>query len=267
LSAALLAGCATVPVDVCLDSRLPNNPAIQECRIETLPYRAGDTISNVQIVRLFHGTKSDFDTFKPVYTYYLRTPTNALVPFGSFGRRSDGISHEILLGLGINSSMTGGSQGMDPSMFYDVWIDRAADAYCLAYRMKLPFTGELRYCGEEAKRTSTVSYGSGVWSWRGAMQTVCESVARESGGRCQGNDVEPWFNVVKRNPSGDLSYIVAVRRHLVGRPELAKTRYFLYAQVDYLVYRFNPLNGQMALLEHTDKMPEATHWRSTSAPS
>ena len=174
--------------------------------------------------------------------------------------RSGGISNDVLMSLGIDGSITGGIAGMDPDIFYEVGIERASDTHCVAYRMKFPFAGALRYCGENARRTSTVGYATGVWSWNTAMQAACERVAKETASRCS-NGFRPMLNLVKRDGSGNLSYIVAIRRDLPGRPEFAKSPYFLYAQADYFVFRVDPSDGHMTLLDHTDKAPDARYWQ------
>jgi len=203
------------------------------------------------------------DYFVPKYSYFVRTPGNEFRPLRvstSWPDHLPLVPEPILRNLDIDLALTGLLADTDPSIYYETWIARVADDYCVAYRMRPPFAGEFRDCVRKPDSANTVAYSPGLWSWRTAMQRVCERVAKESAGKC-GDDVRPGFNLIRRDPGGDLYYVVAVGRALRGRPELAKSPYFLYADSDYFVYRVSATDGQMTLLDHTDKRPDSRYWQ------
>lgn len=255
----VLSGCAVAPINLCLDTRLPENALLQHgCRSETLPYLAEGATSQAQIASVFKERVHGHEVVTK-YSYFLRIPEGKIVELEGFihGPNRD-LTSQVFWRLQVDGGTAGGTSGFDQSILYSTSIERIEDKYCFIYQMKPPFVGQLQDCGG-FEAAGAISYAEGVTSWRDAMSLAVERVANDSGWSqsfLQGKSlIRIEGNRLSRDSNGVLSYVVGLQRVLRQRPELRAIGGGIPFDSDFFVYRVDAMSGALTLLEHSETRP------------
>jgi hypothetical protein len=153
--------------------------------------------------------------------------------------------------LQLKSTNTGVAR-VKSAIFYRRLIE--AQSYCMIYRLKSPFTGELKDCeGTYNSVTGTAAYLPDITSLNSAMARACARVEQDTSRKCQNNDVDPIGAALQRDADESLYYVIVLRRRL---EDVAKLRLPTDPiDYDYFVYRVNAVGSAVTLVEHSRDNP------------
>ena len=165
-----------------------------ECRVTRVAHRAGG--------REGYATLATVATQGRSRSHFLQTAEGELIALGPMPALARGQHVRIIRELGIGESNAGPA-----SRLFDVVLEKAANGYCVAYRLKPPYAGELKDCDGSGNPGGKVGYAEGITSARGAHRAVCDLVAG-AGKPCRSDGVQVMAPEVQYEPSGSMYYTI-----------------------------------------------------------
>ena len=217
----------SIPIahELCGDPILAAASKDGSCRSESFSYRSQGRTGQASLATV--STDSSVPDEPPV-KYFLRTPEGQLVALGIFLQKGPHPSIYDRLGYGVAGG--GGLGRTDPSIFYDRVIEPANGRYCMIYRMKGVFTGELRSC-DGIDLEGSAGYAPGVVTQRDAAAMLCNRISAETSQPCDWNSIAVIHNALRRASDGTYHYLL-VSRHRVQKKESA-------AGIPYVAFEYN----------------------------
>lgn len=226
-----------------------------KCQARPLLYRLkGGEVQKAELASVRIGSRD-----RRKYIQFLRLPDGEIVSLGMFSF-SMGLD-EPYRSLKFSTGGAGGLARVNPAVFFDPLIEKDADNYCLVYRMKHPFTGELRKCAEKDKPTGVLGFANGVLKLEEARDMLVSKVTSELKKRYPTAEVRVNFASAFRDKDDSLFYVFNTKTKLREIMELStfdlngeKHQVDEYALHSYKV---DSADGKMTLLRHT---PTSYNW-------
>jgi len=194
-----------------------------QCSSDAILYRSDGTVTRTFVAAVFTGYRSADDMGIPTYQYFLRTPLGRIVDLGDFppGRFfNDSIYGRLNYGL----AWGGGLVRTDFSLFGDRIIERHLDRYCVVYKMKGIYSGELRDCTGTTLE-GEAGYAPGVITQSDAATQLSNRISTERSLPYTFNSIAILQNALRRDAKGTYYYRLVARIH--QRPdELFEDRVF-----------------------------------------
>jgi hypothetical protein len=231
--------------DLCADARVRTVERQYSCRTHQVRFQARDRIEPVQLAQIHDGTAFSGDAGRATYRYFLRTPEDEVIDLGRFHPWTNHIPMiRIERGVGVYDGRVRGASEDRHFELYEVLIEPVGSRYCLLYRMKPPFRGELRDCDGISEPQGEVGYSQGVVEAQKAWLKPCAPLATAESRRCETHDVEPAFTLVFRDQDSSLWYLTILRRRGPAWPP------------EFLVYRVHAESGRAEFVERTSNLPD-----------
>lgn len=150
------------------------------------------------------------DAPSPDEEFFLRLPGGGVIPLGPFA-----IWHPYKHVIEVFQQL--GFRGMErEDAFLDRLIERVNGRFCVVYRMRAPFTGELSRCTRKEGFTGKVGYQPGIVTVREAENQVCKTINLESPVPC--TDIGMVIEL-RRGEDRSLYYEFKTRRQMKSLPE------------------------------------------------
>ncbi|MDR6860945.1 hypothetical protein [Variovorax guangxiensis] len=223
------------------------NPGAGKCKEVPVLYRDQDGTHATSLSSIPAGVRAYGDGIGGVPLYFLRLPDGAIAPLGEFHLTSNRGPSTIYDQLGFRMMQY-------TDAFFDVVIVGSTDGFCIAYKMRAPFSGEVVDCAGrgDAGVAGVASYMPGTISVKDAERQVVALVAADSvpGGR----RAEVLSSDLHRGPDGSLHYLVKTRRWIRNHPstrrEVGLTS--VPATVERRTYKVALTGGGLSLVEQGD---------------
>lgn len=217
------------------------------CRSSVERFRDADGDHSVSLAVVYSPSKVVSDTPIPEQASFLRLPDGVIAPLGRFG-----IWHphkhifEVFEQLGFKGMVY-------EDAFLDRLIERVNGRFCVVYRMRAPFTGELSQCTREEGVAGKVGYRPGIVTVRQAEDQVCKTITLESPMPCTHIGM---VIALRRAEDQSLYYEFKTRHHIKNLPELTVRTvggYTVPSLQDARTYRV-PLVPAPVLLEKRERV-------------
>jgi len=178
---------------------------------------------------------------QPAVKHFLRTPEGQLVSLGIFIQKTPHPS--IYERLGYPS---GPLTRRDHSIFYDRMIEPDNGRYCMVYRMKGVFTGELRSC-DGIDLEGSAGYVPGVVTQRDAAARLCNQLSVETSLPCDGNSIGILYNALRRASDGTYHYLLVSRHRVQKMQSAAGIPYVAFEYDEQRTYKMHAQTGSISL--------------------
>jgi hypothetical protein len=241
---------------LCEDPRLSLAPEWRaECRTHELPYSADNERGIAQLAQVRWALQSRGDYFTPIYRFFLRTPSDDIVPLNEFLVWTHNIpAIRIAYALGLVDGRATLASDDRHFELYDIVLERVANQYCLTYRMKPPLQGYLRDCDPNVEPEGAVGYMAGTVHAREAWKIACKRHLDLTGEACEPYGFGEMFTLMYRDPENALWYLVVLRRHLTPN---------FPSEWEYAFYRVDAESRRTEFVERTKVQPSAEEVRRT----
>jgi hypothetical protein len=251
LIATVACGSATAFSDLCKDPELLHQTPVKDCRSERVLYRSNGVTDHATIAAVVTGYQRRHDVISRNVAYFVRLPSGQLVRADNLPYPSDytilPAQRRILQLLGI------GPQSAAWNDLYDRIVEEASSQFCMIYRMKPPFVGEIQDCDGRNPQGS-VAYAPQAISAREASRTICRLIESETSQPCGNNSVSIISTRFVRDGDGGAHYRLVARRRIREYPELKETTSYgssIPVEYDERTYRFHIGTGQISLLSQS----------------
>jgi hypothetical protein len=214
------------------------------CNTQQILYRSKGQDKNAELAKVVIGYTRGGDVISEISNYFLYPLNEKIISLGEFRQGNSFWVNAKLFELLQLKGTNAGVAGVNPSILYDRIVD--SDSYCVFYRLKPPFTGELRDCrGNHDSVEGKADYAPNVMSLPTAASQACKRVEADTSRKCRNNDVEQIGASLHRDSDESLYYYIVLRRRLGENP----------VEFDYLIYRVDALGGLVTLIDHTRQDP------------
>ena len=244
-------GTATGALDLCKEP-LVIETARAGCRSEAILFRANGITSSASLVVVTTAYKRDYDVLSPILVYFLRRPDGDVVRLDKLPYSGDYTQtyaqRQIRERLGFSPG------AIDPNSLYDRLIEELSGRYCMIFRMKSPFSGEIQDCDGGPNTKGSAEYEAGIITASQASRLICEHIQQETSQACGNNSVGIISNVFLRDREANISYRLVSRRTVKAYPELKETTSYgssIPVEYDERIYELNARTGQISLLRQS----------------
>ncbi len=231
--------------DLCNDPEVVRQAAGIYCHSEAILYRANGSTVDSAFARVITGYKQNYDTSEAINVFFLRLPGDRIVKVEKFPY-SNGFSERY-----IKAQLGFGPGDVAHNLLYDKVVEEIASKFCVIYRMKYPFTGEVQDCDGGHSAQGSVGYAQGVIAVRDAIRRICAHVEAETSRPC-GDDGVHIISVSFARESGEsMHYRFVSRRAVREFPELKETVGYhttVPAEIDERTYRLDAKSSAISQL-------------------
>ena len=237
--------------DVCQDPRILaelERSKDKGCRrLVVAPFRDGEEVKNIEIVRVLRERRWSIDYPADVYDLFAMLPSGELMPLKRGWRawRSPSLSalNYAYSTLGIKNGIccTDATLVMDREP-----LERRGDDLCMVYRMKGPFRGSFEDCDGILDQRGEISWVDGATTWALALSLVCRRFKTDTGKPCH----SPYNFIdepkLRAGPDGSFHYLVTVQSRDAKDP----------ASPVFDEYRVEVMSRTVTLLNHRNGLKE-----------
>ncbi|APV50068.1 hypothetical protein BWI17_10445 [Betaproteobacteria bacterium GR16-43] len=165
-----------------------------ECRASRILFRTEGRVDTATLAILGANARSR--------TFFLQTPEGELIPLGPMRALVQDQRGRVVRELGLGESNAGPS-----SRLFDALLEKAANGYCVVYRMKPPYSGEFKDCDGAGNPGGAIGYAPGITTAKGAFKAVCDLVAGPDK-PCTSDGVQVMAPEVQYDPNGAMYYAI-----------------------------------------------------------
>lgn len=234
------------------------------CRIDEVAVDTTQGIENYTHITLEKNCRIETDEYNCDYEYYLKSPDGSAAKINSYLARdirhtTNNPSINLALERHFIENIYNCQKIKNSSweFIYEKKIKRENESICVIYKMKPPFTGEIKNCGEHI--LDTVDYGPNMVTMENAAIKACQIVQQPEGKQC---DVKS-FGVYTNKKS--TYYEILIAKDITPTPNpypCIKNSTGCSQKIDneYPVFEMDAMTGEISFKRSLNSLQRYDEW-------
>jgi len=240
--------CTALADDLCVDSGLASISPHKDCTTTDVKFQDEREVRPAKLASAFKEERRDIDVFYSVNHFALRLPDGEIRYLGEFKPwRTNQFWAIWSQSLGMTRVYSNTASDRNGDELFERIISKDGNNFCVLYRMKSPFYGELKDCDGQYPRVKDIGTRPEVVAPKDAWQEACKFYMSGNIEFCGENHVSHVSTIVRRASDGELNYVVELANYF----DDSKIRRKDYPT--YLLFVINPVKREVKFVAENNK--------------